>query len=449
MLELEDRVLVAVSGGPDSVALLHFLVRIAPKFSLGLHVFHLNHKLRGAEAEEDARFVADFAASLGLPATIESLDVPALMRAEKLSLEEAARKARYRVIDRLAGELGFTKVALGHHADDQVETFLMRLIRGAGLEGLSAMAPVRGYLIRPFIELFKDEILAYLDENGLKSRLDASNEDTALLRNRIRLELIPNLLSYNPQFKYSLLKTIEAVREDHVYLEKHSSKAFNALAQVKPDEVRFPIEDITREAKALQRRLVRQAICTVKGDLRQIEFKHIEAVLDGIEGGPAGLGIDLPGEVYIFAEYDWLVVKLKPAQGRVVEQLREVELKVPGVAELDLGGTSIEASLQDVQGLKIDKSADAAYLDADTLPGKLKIRSRKPGDSFRPLGMAKEKKLQDFFVDEKIPKRQRDLVPVVLSDDTIVWVAGFRIDERFKVTDSTKRVLVLKLHRKI
>ncbi len=443
MLSKGDSVLVAVSGGPDSVALLYFLKHMEPLYDLRLHIFHLNHKIRGAEADKDAEFVAALAARLDIPVTLESYDVPALMERERLSLEEAAREARYRLMDRLAVELEVDRIALAHHADDQVETFLMRLVRGAGLEGLAAMKPVRGIYIRPFIEVGKGDILNYIRDNDFTYRVDASNEDLSILRNRVRSDLVPLLTSYNPQFKGSLLKTIEIVREDQSHLSELTDGVFDLLAETGDGIVRIEMQAVEAQPLSLKRRLIRKCIKWAKDDLRGIEFKHIEAILDALQIVPVRFELELPGGIVVFAEYESLVF----ARKQLFEgpPLKPVKLIVPGITPIGLLGIEIEAQYQTAGDIIFAGDGDVAHLDADRIPAELKIRTRKPGDFFVPFGMMGEKKLQDFFVDEKVPRRQRDKVPIIAAGDQIVWVAGFRIDERFRVTAQTKRVLVLHL----
>lgn len=440
-----DKVLVAVSGGPDSVALLYLLKQAEPIFHLSLHVFHLNHQLRGEEAAEDAKFVREFAEMLGIPVTLANFDVPALMEREKLSLEEAAREARYRLMDQVSADIKADKVALGHQADDQVETFLMRLIRGAGLEGLGSISPVRDHYIRPLIEVTKEDVLQYIDDNGLKYRLDASNEDLSILRNRIRYELVPLLINYNPQFKGTLLKTVELVRDDQSHLNEITDGVFEVLADTNTNMVRIPVQGLLAQSVAIQRRLVRRCIKWVKSDLRGIEFKHIGAILEGLQSVPVRVELELPGQIVILTEYGDLVFGHKQLFEPPV--FEPVTLSVPGVTIIEALGIEIEAELIEPSNLTFERNGEVAHIDADKIPGELKVRIRKPGDSFRPFGMIGEKKLQDFFVDEKVPRRKRDTIPIVESDDRIVWVAGFRIDDSFKVTEETQRVLVLRMRQ--
>jgi tRNA(Ile)-lysidine synthase len=348
-------------------------------------------------------------------------------------------------MERLAVEHGIDKIALGHHADDQVETFLMRLLRGAGLEGLGSIKPVRGVYIRPLIEETKGEILRYIEEHSLGYRVDASNEDESILRNHLRLKLLPLLEEYNPRFQEVLLNTIEVVREDQSFIEDVVVGLFNKHAQREPGLTKLPIVEITNQPLAIARRLVRRAIGSVKGDLKGIEFKHVEAIIGALRNRSERVEIDLPGQIIARAEYEQLVI----GERRLFEALgfESIELTVPGVTRIDTLGVEIQAELAEPAGLVFERNGDVAYLDAAIACSGLKLRVRRAGDSFRPFGMTGEKKLQDVFVDNKISKRERNKVPIIESDGKIAWVAGFRIDDSFRVTERTKEVLLLRLLR--
>ncbi|MDI6815666.1 MAG: tRNA lysidine(34) synthetase TilS [Actinomycetota bacterium] len=443
MLRGGESVLVAVSGGPDSVVLLHVLKRLQPVLDLDLIVFHLNHKLRGLEADEDARFVGEFAAGMGLKAMLVEADVRLLMKQERFSLEEAAREARYREMERLAVELGIDKIALGHHADDRVETFLMRLLRGTGLEGLGSIKPVRDGYIRPLIDETKSEIFQYIEDNSLEYRVDSSNQDESILRNRIRHNLMPLLGEYNPRLQETLLNTIDIISEDQAFIEEIVAGIFSKHAQREPGLIKLPIVEIINQPLAIERRLIRLAIRSVKGDLRGVEFKHVDAIVSGLRKGSGNMEIDLPGQIIARAEYEQLVI----GERELFEPLgiESIKLTVPGVTRIDALGVEIKAELVEPAGLVFERNGDIAHLDAAVAGLGLKLRVRRPGDSFRPFGMSGEKKLQDLFVDKKISKRERNRVPIIESDGKIAWVAGFRIDDSFRVTEQTKEVLILSL----
>jgi tRNA(Ile)-lysidine synthase len=440
MISVGDKVLVAVSGGSDSIALLHLLKELVSELNITLHVFHLNHLLRGPAAERDANFVRQLAAKWQIPITVLAYDVRAYAKRKKLSIEEGAREIRYQLLKETAEKINAQRIALGHQADDQIETFLMRLIRGTGLLGLTAIPPVRERFIRPLIEVTKQEIEEYCQNQGLEYRIDASNEDLSFLRNRIRHVLIPQLIKYNPDFCSTVLKTIEILREEQVFLDNKTRYLFNQLAELEDKILRIGIEEIKVLPVAIQRRLIRSAISWVKSNLKGIEFKHIEYILSKISEKEK-IVIELPGNLLIFDEYGYLVFCRKT--DLEVEKIKPVALQVPGVTEIKELKISLEAKLISKEKVEIVADRNIAFLDAKKLSYPLILRFWEKGDSFKPLGMRGEKKLQDFFVDEKIPRRVRQRVPLIESGGKIVWLVGYRIDDRYKVTAKTTQVVQL------
>lgn len=440
MLSPGDRVLVGVSGGPDSVALLHILRELAPGFDLELHAFHLNHHLR-EESADDSRFVARLCERLAVSLDSAEYDVPAYLKETGLSIEDGARRIRYRLIEETASRIEAGKIALGHQADDQVETFLMRLIRGAGLTGLAAIPPVRGRIIRPLIETGKDEILAYLEQAGESYVIDASNEDTSFFRNRVRLRLIPELMAANPDFKKAVLQTNELVRDDESLLDVQSRDVFDRLATIDTRLVVVATGELGDLPTALARRVVRLAVEKVKGDLLSVEFKHVEAVIEGARNRL--LRIDLPGDVIAAVEGDELVIA--PKDELEPFEIPPTQLLIPGKTDIPSLDRAIVAGIHGGKDYELVRNPAIAELDADRIGGPVICRSWKPGDSFTPLGLKGEKKIQDFFVDEKIARRHRGRVPIVEAAGRVIWVGGMRIDDRVKVRPKSLRVLTLQI----
>jgi tRNA(Ile)-lysidine synthase len=360
-----EPLLIGVSGGPDSVALLHALVKLGYR----PHVCHLNHRWRGVASDADAAFVRALAVKLGLPVTIGSRKVP--------HTEAAARQARQEFFERVAKKTGIRTLALAHTADDQVETFLLRLLRGAGTTGLGAMWPERRIgklrVVRPMLEVSRKEVLKYLSAEGLKYREDASNADRRFLRNRLRHELLPLLeRDYNPGIRSVLRRTAEILRAE-----------------------------AAKEPVAAQRREIRR-------QLGNLNFRQVEEVRKKLAGQ---LPVKAPGKTRI------------PALGIVLE----------------CAGLTAPCRIRK-GGLKPPHSTE--YFDADALGDRLIVRTWRDGDRFQPLGMKGEKKLQDFFVDEKVPRRERGLVPLLCAaDGRIAWIIGHRMAEPFKVTTRTKCIL--------
>ncbi|MBI4733943.1 MAG: tRNA lysidine(34) synthetase TilS [Rubrobacteridae bacterium] len=327
----------------------------------------------------------------------------------------------------------------------------MRLIRGAGAEGLRAIKPVRGKYIRPFLNTSKDEIINYASKRKLKYRIDASNEDISIFRNRVRAELVPEMLTYNPRFKDSILKTIDTLKEDDACLDEISCEIFDDNVLTDDSFASIELVKLLKMRLAIQRRVVRKMIEYVKGDLRGIDFKHVELIIKGSVSLAAPneakkYATDLPGGLTAFREYDRLVVA--GIERIRLDMIEPIDLKVHGTTEINEFNAAIKVSFVDVDGILFERNGRIAHLDADKIEGIIRVRSRKPGDIFHPFGFSGMKKLQDFFVDLKIERRKRDRIPIVFLGDKIIWVAGYRIDERYRITERTKRVLKLELEEK-
>ncbi|RME37472.1 MAG: tRNA lysidine(34) synthetase TilS, partial [Thermoflexia bacterium] len=324
-----DRVVVGVSGGPDSLCLLHLMLRMQEEYSLALHVAHLHHGARGEDADADAAFVADLARKWGLPVTVERVDVPAVARAHKLAFEEAARRVRYGFLAHVAGQVGATKVAVGHNADDQAETVLMHFLRGAGPAGLRGMRPatplseyrlleqgspfllppVLPTLIRPLLAIPRKRIEAYCAEHGLQPRLDRSNLDTTYFRNRLRHELLPLLETYNPNIRRRLLHTAEVIAADYELLTHLRDQAWQEVVRQATREAIF----LDRAAWAaqplsLQRALIREAAYRLRPHLRDVDFVHVEAAVRVAMERETGARATLPGGLSLLVDYDVLIV---------------------------------------------------------------------------------------------------------------------------------------------
>lgn len=419
MLEPGENLLVGVSGGPDSVALLDVLV----KSGWRPHVCHLNHQLRGAESDADAEFVRQLAAQYGLPSTIESCQVE--------GDEDSARRARHEFFARVTARTGIRKLALAHTADDQVETFLLRLLRGAGVPGLIGIWPERQLgtlrVVRPLLKIRRVEVLEYLSAQGLKCRVDSSNADTKFTRNRIRHELLPLLeREYNPAIRDVLLNTAEILRDEDFYLLHHVAQRFY-MAVCQNDAVN--VKALANCPVAVQRRVLRFWLGGDSESGPRFTFEHIESVRGAALGDSPSAEINLPEDLVVYREYEWL----QKAQRKDIEP-------VCGHWPLSLAGETVIGEL----GAKFVVGEGGERFDVDALGDGLFVRTWENGDRFQPLGMCETKKLQDFFVDEKVPRRRRGRVPLVCTaDGRIAWVVGHRIAEPFKVTDGTRRTVHL------
>jgi tRNA(Ile)-lysidine synthase len=446
--------LVGVSGGPDSVCLLHVLAGLRKALQIELHVAHLNHMLRGADSDADAEYVSSLVRGLGLPATIESRDVEAYRRERGLSLEEAAREVRYSFLAEVAGRLGSSRVAVGHTADDQVETVLMHLIRGTGLAGLRGMRPLSELpggddvnLIRPLLEITREETSSYCHARGLVPRVDQSNLEPVYQRTSVRLELLPLLRRYNADIETALLRTASAAVADMDFMEQVVSALWGSVASESAEGIVINKDGFADLHPALQRHVVRFSLRRLLGDLQDIEAVHIDDIVGGL-GKPAGKRLSLPRGLVFRSEYgSGVISRGGPAPCLYPPLDGEHRLSIPG--ETQVGEWTVRATVLDMKIKRHELPPTSAYLDLDAVGGELTVRAWKRGDRFQPLGMDGTKKLHDFFVDEKVPREWRGRVPLVCSPQHIVWVVGHRIDQRAGLSASTQRILRLEFCRTV
>jgi tRNA(Ile)-lysidine synthase len=465
-----ETVVVGVSGGPDSLCLLHVLNRLREGYGIELHVAHLDHRLRGLESEEDAAFVARLAEEWGLPATVEARDVPQLARESKLAIEEAARQARYSFLGQVAQAVGARRIAVGHNADDQTETIVMHWLRGAGLAGLRGMLPqtdlgkmrleaawpdhppLHLHLIRPLLETSRTEIEAYCRQHGLKPRFDRSNLDTTYYRNRLRHELIPYLESYNPNIREVVRRSAQVIGDDYSFLQAELKRVWPVVVSSESGEaITFDLDRWRALSTSQQRSTLREAVHRLRRSLRNINWIHIENALSALRAKPAGTQVTLPqGLMLTIGYHDFTVVD----EGYVPEVdwpllfVESFPVAVPGVTELPDSDWCLEAAIIGREKLGEDYLDNPdpwqASLDYERVGAELVLRQRCSGDRFQPLGLGgHEKSLHTFMIDVKIPRSLRGFLPIVASSRHIVWVAGWRVDERAKITESTERVLHL------
>ena len=453
------RLVVSVSGGPDSLALLYSLLPLCDSMGLHLHGAHLDHRLRGAASDADAAAVRDTFGLLEIQATVRSADVEEFRHAHGLSLEDAARRVRYEFLAAVAAEQRADAVALGHTADDQAETVLMHILRGSGLSGLRGMEPATSrivsgeklMLVRPLLDVSRRQTAAYCAALGLEPRFDESNLSRELTRNRIRLDLIPQLETYNPAVRDALLRLSRTTAKDIAYIDGAVAAVWDDVATQSGPGVTLRRGRFSELAPAIQGHVLRKAMLAVKGDLTDVKQIHIDDMAR-LMTGPAGKALDLPGGVSL--EVSYRTARLHSEDPSVQSPLTlegDHRLEVPGETKLArwlVSSWVIDSPRRtrpEPDGSKED-SLDAC-LDYDSLGGGLSVRPRAPGDQFQPLGMEQAKKLQDFMVDAKIPRSLRDQIPLVVSPRGIVWVVGYRIADWARITDKTARQLQLRFGR--
>lgn len=449
LIEAPGPLLVGVSGGADSICLLYILLQLRDKLDFDVHIAHLNHGLRGAESDADADYVEGLAQKLGIPLSDDKRDVKAYQLANCCSLEEAAREVRYNFFAEVAGSIGASAVAVGHNSDDQAETILMHLIRGTGLSGLRGMQPISrrrlssGELavIRPLLSVSRDDIEAYCNMECLAPLSDSTNASPEYLRNRIRAEVMPLLRKYNPHVSNSLSRAARMIADDMAYLDAEVTKLWGSVVEEISNGISMNNKALADLHPALGRHLLRSALGRMQGNLRDIELVHIEGILRAIVH-PAGKELSLPWGLTFLGDYEQSYIFRGENPLLLLPTLEgEYNLNVPG--ETDITGWRIKAEVTEHEPGVIEGGDFKAVFDFDLTGSELTLRCRRDGDRFQPLGMEQTKKLQDFMVDSKIPRVWRDRVPLVCARDRIIWVAGWRIDHRVRVTDDTRRILRL------
>jgi tRNA(Ile)-lysidine synthase len=454
----ETRVLVAISGGPDSVALAHLLLALQETGDLLVAGFaHFNHQLRGADADADEAFCRTLAAALGVPIEIGRANVAAAASASGRSTEDMARELRYTFLEEAADRRGANAIAIGHSLDDQAETFLLRLIRGAGTRGLGSIRPRAGRVIRPLLEVPRADLRQYLAAHSLAFRTDATNADVSIPRNRVRHELIPYLArEFSPGISRVLAREAALAREDEDRLHQEAiDLARSIVLTITAEQTELDALALRALPQALAARVAHQALTRQARD-RFIGFDHVDRLLQ-LAGGSDGDAVDLPGQRAV--RRGGRIVLGSPAR-RGRDERREnsfrVSLSIPGEVTLGNQGWAVSAERVDsVDSVNSMKGAGPGrarggevFVAAEPLALPLAIRSRRRGDRFAPLGLGHRKKLQDFLVDRKIPREMRDSLPLVVDgQDRIVWVVGQSVAEDFRVTEPSRGVILLKARR--
>jgi len=459
MLSFSDRVLIGISGGPDSVTLLNVLLSFKKRYNLSFFIAHLDHMLRGKESDEDVNFVKNLAQELGLPCEVKSYNLTKIARKEYLTLEEAARKYRYKFYLETAKKFKTNKIALGHNADDQVETVLMRFLRGSGLEGLMGIPPVRGKIIRPLIECSRAEIEEYCKENKIEYRVDSSNKEVVYFRNKIRLELLPLLSKdYNKNIKDIILRLRSIISEVSAYLNQETELLFKEIVRKENSEVAIiDLKKFTPLPLALKRRIIRKSIEVVKGNLYSVTFRHNNEILKLTEYQLGEKEIYLPDDLRAKKIYKKIIIYKKRISKDQTEEIPtpwEYDILIPGKTEIKSLDIEVEIKILDSTEIKSSlyfnrkksKGEFLEFIDYNKVKLPLKLRNRRNGDRFYPLKMKGLKKVKDFFIDNKIPKSHRDSIPILAdSEDQIIWIVGMRLDNRVKVGSDTKKVFCLKI----
>ena len=437
LLSPGDTVLAGFSGGPDSTCLLLVLHALQEAYRLDIHAVYVDHSLRPAETPAEAAFCRALCEGCGITLLHRSVDVASYRKTRRMNLQEAARQMRYQAFQDAAHEVRADRIAIGHTADDQAETFIMRLTRGSGPAGLAGIPVKRGKIVRPLIEVERHEIDCFLKERGIAPVADSSNLKEDYFRNLVRLSVMPLLKRNNPNLVHSLVTTMAILQEEERYFAVLVTKTLMKLISRKTGQrIELFLSPMESLDTVILRRVLRRAIEEIEG-LRSVGFGHIEDVIRLIRHGAAGSRLMLPQGIRVIRDYALLVITSEEPV-----RIAASELAVPGETAVVGAGVVIIASLVQHPEQTGD-GRSSIVLDADKMKLPLMIRPRRAGDTFHPLGFGRTKKIQDLFVDLKVPRDERDRIPLVTSGDDIVWVAGYRADDRFKVTAQTKKFLRL------
>ncbi len=479
MLQNGDSVLISISGGPDSTFLAHMLYELRDEFNLTLFGFYLDHMTRKGRSALDAVFVKKLCKKLDIRLFSEKIDARRWSKANRLSFQAGARKLRISRLEEISGKYNIARIAVGHNSDDNIETFLMRLIRGAGTRGLSGIKPVSGNVIRPLINTSREDIMEYLEGYDIQYCVDHTNLENVYFRNKIRNKLIPFIReNFFNNFRSSVFRSIGILRDEDDFLRKYTLKLLKEIARFSKSKdgkdiiyIKIPIEPVLSSSVAIRRRIVSSAMEVILGHLEDISFKNITDVLSLLKTGSGGenkwlqpirslrvLRInrfihmvdlehikELPQEIRSYTFYG-------PGKGTGLRILKCAgqEIKINGETDLKQFSMRLKSGLtfRD-QGTDYKKARDdQAFIDYDKVKFPVKVRNWKDGDRFYPLGAGGSKKLQDFFNDHKITINKRANIPVFYDREKIIWVGNQRIDNRVRITGKTKKILQMELFEK-
>lgn len=456
LIQAGDRLLVAVSGGPDSMALLHWLWQQRSKLHITVRAIHLNHQFRGAEAVEDQNYVEETCLAWGVPCSSKAMNVSLYAKEHKLSKQVAARECRYHYFEQVAQELGYNKLCLAHHSDDQLETVIMRFIRGAGLRGLSGIPTVRQtdsvQIIRPFMTLRKDQIEAYCQAQHIQPRLDQSNLNDDYTRNKIRHHIVPQLLELNPQLHQVIHEMTDTLSTEDRFLDDLAKNYLDEVIESKAlHKITINLSFFREVPLALQRRLILLLLSylpTKRSDWNKI---HIEQLLNLMSNNKGTKQLHLPNGVKALREYEYLYLSLDN-EGRRLDECIDYQENLPEEGELRLLHASYrilittkslsEARRAEEQENQTESMYSASF-DIEQLSFPLAVRNRRAGDQIQPLGMDGNKKVKDIFIDKKVPLLERNEWPLIVDQEAIIWIPGLKRANRGKITEKTKKRLTV------
>lgn len=452
LIKSGEIVIVGLSGGPDSLALIHVLSLLKEELKFSLHAVHVNHLLRGVESDGDEVFVKDFCNERGISLSVIKVDINLEAKRRGKSLEETAREERYKIFNNIANEKGGKKIAVAHNNNDQAETVIMNIIRGSGLEGICGMKFLREKIIRPMLNISRDEVEEYLKDQNLEPRIDSSNLETCYTRNKLRLKLIPFINdSFGINVTNSVVRLSNIIKDDNDFLEEVCQETFLKVVEKSEDcQIIIDLKKFSKLHKALKNRIIRYIVKNLKGNLIGIENINIEQVVDLALNGNTSSAINLPFGIIVSKSYNQLRFRKDYKKG--VDKITDKVVNIPDEILLESGGKLI-TSVEDLDGLdknlikRVSKSYEQ-YFDYDKIEGQLVLRARTEGDRINLYKGKSSKKLKEYFIDNKVDREIRDSIPLIAYKNEILWIIEYAVSNIYNITEDTKRVLKMKFIKK-
>lgn len=441
LLEKGDKVVLGLSGGPDSVCLLHILKQLESEYNISIYAAHLNHQIRGIEAQKDVMYISQLCDSLGVKFFVKSINVPKYCKENGLSIEEGARKLRYEMFYEIKQKTKSNKIAIGHNLNDQAETILMRMMRGTGLQGLKGIDYKRDdTIIRPILDIERSSIEAYCEQHNLNPRIDSTNLENIYTRNKIRLDLIPYMQeNFNNNVVESICRMGNNLKLDSDYIEQEGINKFKEVSNVQDNEkVEIVLDKYINLHKAIKTRIIRNSIKYILGDTNFVDQKHIEDILELENDNKINKKLVLPRGLFVYRNNESILFTNKEITYEEIEY--SYRLPKDGVIKIKELGVFVETktmSIERFKSMKVDKSSKA--FDLDKFKGGIIVRNRESGDKIKLAGGSK--KLKNLFIDLKIPREERCKVPVVVDENEVVCVGDYKISENYKIDANTKEVL--------
>ncbi len=451
LIQQGDQILVALSGGPDSVCLLHILYEMKDKFNLNLGAIHINHMLRGEEADKDEKYIIKLCDELGIKHYVKRINIEYIAKEANVSLEVAGRNERYKAFEEIRTEYGYNKIAVAHNANDQAETVLMRIMRGTGLEGLTGIkAKRKDGIIRPILCLNRQEIEEYCEKKKLNPRIDASNYERIYSRNKVRLDILPYMKEhFNKEIVDTLNRMTILLQKDNEFIEEYSKKCYNIYCENYDGKLKISQELFKKEMDSIITRVIIRAFKEISNSHQNFEMKHIYEIVN-LANKNTGKKLNLTNKIICENLYGDIIFSKKDKHKEKLCDHCEIRIDKSEISNKIIFDNCIISFeiIENKNKVEIPKNSLIKLFDYDNIEKEIVIRYRKDGDKIVPLGMKGSKKLKDIFIDLKIPRENRNSIPILCFDDKVSWIVGYKTSQLFKVTKDTKKILKITVDRK-